>query len=292
MSPVRYEYLTREQYPEVFRTFREAFADYGINMNYMNEVNMLNRWIKNGVDFSLSSAALDRDRMVGFTMIGAGDWKGKPAAFDAGTGIIPAYRGMGVATGMLREVTRKLVEKNIGNFLLEVLQDNAPAIRAYEKNGFRIEREFDCYMLDIEKTFSVRVPLRNDLLIRPVTRQDLSLFEPFLDWNPSWENSFSAIRRIPDEVMIFGAMKMNRWAGMTAYYPGLNWVMSIAVDPSFRRSGVATALLHHLLVILRGKHDMIRMINVDHSDQAMAAWLKKTGWKRFTGQYEMKKKLM
>lgn len=287
MEAVRYDYLSSKQYPAVFQTFREAFADYSIDMNYMNEVNMLNRWIKNGVDFGLSAAAFDGDRMVGFTIIGADSWKGAPAAFDAGTGIIPAYRGKGVASGMLEAVVKRLRKRQISKFLLEVLQDNAPAIRAYEKNGFRIAREFDCYALDVEKTFAVRGPLRNDLLIRPVTKRELTTFEPFIDWYPSWENSFSSIRRIPDEVLIFGAMKMEQWAGMITYYPGLNWVMNVVVNPSFRRSGVATALLHHLLVALRGKTELVKMINVDHSDAAMASWLKKTGWKRTTGQYEM-----
>ena len=66
---LRYARLGRDDYPRVFRTFVEAFSDYALDMSYLTEQRLLNRWIKNGVDFGSSIGAFDGDRLIGFTML-------------------------------------------------------------------------------------------------------------------------------------------------------------------------------------------------------------------------------
>ena len=43
MELLRYAALSPDYYPQLFRTFREAFSDYGVDMSYLNERNLRNR---------------------------------------------------------------------------------------------------------------------------------------------------------------------------------------------------------------------------------------------------------
>jgi len=284
---LRYSYLTRDDYPALFRTFVEAFSDYVVDMSYMKEQNLLNRWIKNGVDFGASVGAFDGEKIVGFLMLGVDDWMGEPAAFDAGTGIIREFRGFGVAPAMFELAVRGLRQRGINQFLLEVIQSNKPAVRTYKKLGFTITREFDCFQLPLEKARLDISRSVEDIIVEPVGKDLLPVFESFADWQPSWENSFRSIERIPDEVLLYGARSGSDWIGFASYYPGLNWIMSVVVKKTHRRRGVATRLLSRLVGDLTGRVASVKFLNIDHSDQTTAAWAGGMGFEAIVQQYEM-----
>ena len=91
--------------------------------------------------YDCSVGAYDGDKMVGLTFVGLDDWLGEKAAFDAATGIIPGYRGQGVAKAMFEFILPRLKERGVSRFLLEVLQSNKattrtkPCGRFFEKVG-------------------------------------------------------------------------------------------------------------------------------------------------------------
>lgn len=284
---LRYSFLTRDHYPELFKAFVEAFSDYAVDMSYMKEADLLNRWIKNRVDFESSVGAFDGEKLVGFTVVGIDDWAGEPAAFDAGTGVIRGFRGFGVAPAMFEMILRRLDEKGIGKFVLEVLQENKPAVRTYKKAGFKVTREFDCFRLNLPKTRPAAPPSSDGLIIEPVPKKLLPLFQSFADWPPSWECGFSAIDRIPDDVFLYGARRGDEWVGFIAYYPGLNWIMNNVVKPSCRRQGIATRLLARAVQNLPDQVAFVKAINIDHTDQATLTWMNKMGFEVYTRQYEM-----
>ncbi|UCD62852.1 MAG: GNAT family N-acetyltransferase [Candidatus Zixiibacteriota bacterium] len=180
----------------------------------------------------------------------------------------------------------KLRERGVKKFLLEVLQVNEPAIKVYEKSGFCITREFDCLGLD-RSTFSLDGPPKVSIEVRPVPQNQVTPFGEFADWQPSWENSFAAIARIPDEVIINGAFADGRPIGLLAYYPLLNWIMSLVVKKEYRRKGIATALLSDFVANFDGDVSQINLVNVERTDTAMLAFLERMGFKLYTSQYEM-----
>ena len=79
--------------------------------------------------YDCSVGAYDGDKMVGLTFVGLDDWLGEKAAFDAATGIIPGYRGQGVAKAMFEFILPRLKERGVSRFLLEVLQSNKATTR-------------------------------------------------------------------------------------------------------------------------------------------------------------------
>jgi ribosomal protein S18 acetylase RimI-like enzyme len=221
-------FLSEGHFPLIARTFDEAFADYYLKSTRKAEQWLYNRAAKNAVEYDYSVGAFDGDRMVGLTLIGIDDWQGQLAAFDAGTGIIPDYRGMGLAREMFDFAVAKLRQRGVKKFLLEVLQVNEPAIKAYEKTGFRITREFDCLGLD-HKVYKPSNSSKPPVEIRPFPQRQVTTFREHSDWQPSWENNFATIERIPDELVINGAYLDDKCVGLLAYYPLLNWIMSLVV---------------------------------------------------------------
>jgi ribosomal protein S18 acetylase RimI-like enzyme len=117
------------------------------------------------------------------------------------------------------------------------------------------------------------------------------LFRRELDWEPSWENSFASIQRIPEEVSILAAYTKTDCIGILVYCPMLNWIMCLLVRREHRRKGIATALLSHFVRDLPSDVSHIRLINVDHNDKGMRALVDKTGFEYLINQYEMERDL-
>jgi ribosomal protein S18 acetylase RimI-like enzyme len=130
---------------QLHRAFLEAFADYAMDAGGTTEEQLFLRAAKSAVDFDASVGLYDRDRLVGFTLIGIDESDGVSTAYDAGTGIVPAHRRQGWAGKMFDHAVPALRERGVARFLLEVLQENEPAIKAYTKSGFEIVRELRSY---------------------------------------------------------------------------------------------------------------------------------------------------
>jgi ribosomal protein S18 acetylase RimI-like enzyme len=174
----------------------------------------------------------------------------------------------------------------VQRFLLEVLQVNEPAIKAYQRTGFEITREFDCYDLKPENVPPPSDPV-GPIRIEPMDRGRLDEFEPHLDWQPSWENSLASIRRIPDQVAVYGAFAGDQCVGEIVYYPLIKWVLSLVVKGEFRRKGIATALIGHLVRNLEPGWPSVKLVNVLRTDRATSGCVAKSGFTVFTTQYEM-----
>jgi ribosomal protein S18 acetylase RimI-like enzyme len=283
---LKYTFLTEKHFPQIFSTFMEAFADYYVNASYMTEEVLFNRAVKNAVDYDSCVGVFAEEKMVGFTLIGIDHWQDKLAAFDAGTGIIPAYRGKGIAKKMFDFAVPQLEQRGVKKFLLEVLQVNEPAVKAYKKAGFNITRELDCYRLHIDKLTAAR-HAQVSIEINKAGKEILHSFETELDWQPSWENSFASIERIPDDIDIYCATVNHMNAGLLVYYPTLNWTMSIVVRKDYRRKGIANCLLAHFVQNLAQNTPFVKLINADHADLGLRAFLEKTGFCFDINQFEM-----
>ncbi len=271
---------------QLHSAFLEAFADYAMDASGVTEASLRLRGVKNGVDDELSVGAFDGEKMVGFTLIGVGPWEGKLAAFDAGTGIVREHRGGGLAGQMFDHALPALRARGVSRFLLEVLKDNDPAIRAYEKTGFGITREFVCLRLERPNAVPAR-PAPAGIDIREIYKETVLGMSDCADWTPSWENSFAAIERIPEQLLLRGAFAGDRCVGAVAYSPTFRWVLSLLVERGYRREGIASALLGELIQALPSETEAISVTNIEAKDEAMIACFGQTGFAPWARQYEM-----
>ena len=267
----------------------EAFADYAMDASGTKEDAMLLRMFKNRVDFDASPGAYDGDRLIGFTLIGLDELDGDLTAFDAGTGIIPDFRRQGLAKRMFDHALPELEARGVKRFLLEVLQRNKPAIKAYQKSGFEINREFRCF---VAETKSLRkLPLRAGIDVRST---DAATFESLIleaEWTPSFENRFTAHLAIPDHVTFFGAYEEDECVGAIAYCQALNWMLSLLVKRSHRRRGVGQSLIRQLATMMPEAATKLAALNVDGQDTGMQTFFEAVGFKHLIDQYEMSRAL-
>ncbi len=270
---------------QVYQTFMEAFADYAMDASGTQEEPMFLRMAKNSVDFSASAGAYEEDRLVGFTLIGIDKFDGILTAYDAGTGIIPNFRGQGLAKSMFDYALPELKDRGVKRFLLEVLQENEPAIKAYQKSGFEIDRELKCFVAETE---SLRqLPINEKLDVRLTDSVAFESLIPEADWTPSFENRFTAHLAIPDYVSFFGAYDGAECIGAIAYCEKLNWLLSLLVKQSHRHRGVGQALLKHLAHTMPESAAKLAALNVDGKDTGMQAFFESSGFSHLIDQYEM-----
>lgn len=294
------------EFDQLHTAFRDAFADYSMDASHVTEENLRLRGAKNGVDYAASVGAYDGDRLVGFLLVGLGPWRGEPAAFDAGTGIVPAYRGRGLARRMFEHALPGLRARGVKRFVLEVLQDNARARRAYEKSGFAVTRELRCYTLDpaalppAPLLSDAAVPPAPDLLpaagpslfaLREVDRRQVLALAGEADWQPSWECSCEAVMRLPGELLCLGAFDGEDCVGALAWAPFFRWLLTLVVRRDRRRRGAGTALLRGLAERLPADGAKINLLNVDASDAGMRAFVERLGFDHLVDQYEMERAL-
>ncbi|MCP4549930.1 MAG: GNAT family N-acetyltransferase [bacterium] len=284
-------FFRAEDFPAIAKCFDEAFADYQMKSTRKADTFLYNRCAKNSVAWDYSVGVFAEDRLVGFTLIGLAERQGRLNAFDAGTGLVPDYRAQGLAREMFAFALPKLRESGCTRFLLEALQDNEPAIKAYTKTGFSITRELDCFRLTTARLIAPApdAGLRIEALDRrdPGFSELLESFRPQLDWEPSWENSFTALRVIPDDLTLLGAFRGEVCVGLLAYYPLLNWILQILVHRDHRRRGIGGRLVAQLVHDLGEEHEAVSLTNIDHSDGGMIAFLKTLGFELVISQYEM-----
>jgi ribosomal protein S18 acetylase RimI-like enzyme len=278
--------LDRVSRQQIHKTFQEAFSDYVMDMSSLTEERLVVRSAKNGVDWEASVGAFDGERMVGFTLIGIDEWQGGLGAFDAATGIVPDFRGQGLARVMFEHAVPGLRDRGVETFVLEVIKENEPAIRAYRKAGFEVSREFKCFELQIAD-LRVGSTDSGSFQIQPTVRKAVSSLAGYADWPPSWENSFAAIDRIEDELIVVGAFDGQTCIGVAAYTPLFNWILTILVKPSHRRKGAGSALIRELVRSLPEKIDAVRLHNVEASDTGMLDFLTGLGFEPLVDQYEM-----
>jgi len=281
IEPVR-----RDQY---YEAFMEAFSDYAMDASGVQEERLLLRMEKNKVDYDISPGLYDGNRLVGFTVIGIDAWEGMLTAYDCATGLAANYRKLGWARKLFDHALPALRQRGVGRFVLEVLQQNEPAIKAYEKSGFEIARELKCLSSDVETL--VALPPSGGIDVRPATREEARSLEAAASFAPCFENRFSTLDAIPEQVCIDGAFIGGQLAGVSAYSPALNWLLTLLVSPDHRRKGVGTALLKNISTHLPEGTSKLAALDIDGEEDGMLAFFGSCGFEPLVDQYEMTREI-
>jgi len=266
--------------------FLDAFADYAMDASQTTEDGLLLRMRKNCVDYNTSPGLYDDDRLVGFTLIGIDTWGEQITAYDAGTGIIPAFRKQGWAGRMFDHALPALHDRGVQQFALEALKENEPAIRAYRKSGFEISRELRCFSAPTSALCELPAGSLDIRTVSPDAATDLG---ESATWLPSFENRFTAPAAVPDHVVSYGAFAEDRCVGVVSYLPKLNWLLTLVVHPDSRRRGIGRSLLRRVAVRIPDSIRSLPVLNVDASDTGMQAFLQRCGFTHLVDQVEMRR---
>lgn len=149
---------------EVYETFMESFSDYEVPMQ-MTIGQFQEMVVTRDIDFNYSVGCFSDEKLIGFIICGYREIEGEKCCYDGGTGIIPDFRRKGIANKLFTYLVDLLKQKNIEVFLLEVLENNIPAIELYLKNGFITQRRLECFQIkknEISDYFSKDYILKSD----------------------------------------------------------------------------------------------------------------------------------
>jgi ribosomal protein S18 acetylase RimI-like enzyme len=173
MSQIYFTTLSEQEMLHLHRTFLKAFADYLVPIQLSEEQFNAKRK-REGVIPELCVAAYDKSEMIGFIMTGVGEWNGKPTAYNAGTGVIPAYRNQKLAQRLYAYLLSKLRVAGVEQCLLEVIRENIPALKSYQSLGMTITRSLDSYR-----------SAKTDLLLNVEMPEDVSITKVI---RPAWKS--------------------------------------------------------------------------------------------------------
>jgi len=271
---------------DIYLSFAEAFADYELQLNENQLLAMLHR---RGWNPELSFGAFHEDRLVSFTLNGIGIFNGFKTAYDTGTGTIKAHRGKGLASAIFKYSIPFLKDAGVQQYLLEVLQHNTKAVSLYRKLGFEVSREFNYFSEEVEK---LNLQVKNPAAaaqIKLLSQMEIESLSAFHDFNPSWQNSFSAIARNPGDFKMLGASLDGKLVGYCVFEPVSGDITLLAVDREHRRQGLATGLLIHALEF--NQNDAVKCINTDTECDSISPFLQSMGIPMKGKQFEMIKQL-
>lgn len=240
---------------------------------------------RRGFSAELSFGAFENDRLISFTFNGIGIYNDRKTAYDTGTGTLREYRGQGLAGQIFQHSLPYLREAGIQQYLLEVLKHNSPAVSVYRKQGFEVTREFSYFSVETQQITTDYHSALNTLTIIPANPVEIINYQMWFDFYPSWQNSFEAIALQPKDFICKVALYKNSPVGYCVFEPHSGDITQIAVSPSYRRQGIAGALLAE--VLKENQSATVKLINADNQHPSIGLWALKKGINKKGEQFEM-----
>jgi len=223
------------------------------------------------VDWELSFGAFKEDQLVGFIINGVDFLDDKLTAFNTGTGVIPAFRGQQVVDRLYAFAIPFFEEKGITNCALEVIQENARAIRVYERIGFAKKRGLLCYKGELTTAHP-------EVEIQAVDFQSLLQGLPEND-SYAWDFTNEALLMVKDS-----------YATYTVYHPKKKEIGYFVINSS---NGTVAQLesapknIPYLLSGIQQVSKSIRIVNVDEKRKELIENLLHCGLENNINQFEM-----
>jgi ribosomal protein S18 acetylase RimI-like enzyme len=273
--------LTKEDLTQVYGCFVKAFSgdDRTIVISERDFYQRLNR---NAYLPQISVGAFMGEEMVGFML----HCLSQTTAYNAGTGVVPAYRGQQLGQKMFA-FALPLLRQQAQECLLEVLKTNAAALKTYQNCGFTVKRELMLYAL-YSKNLKVSSPKTRFHIIE-AEQPDWSVYQNFGSFSPSYQNRFEAIARDWDDQKLLEAYHKADLVGYCIFSMKTGRISQLAVSETFRRKGIGSALLAKVYYLSKVKE--ISILNVDAAAGSILEFFKKTGFVRPLIQLEMSRTL-
>lgn len=263
---------------KILEAFNNAFSDYFVPLQ-LTETQLVTKMKADKVDLSLSVGAFENDTLIAFILHGFDTVNNQKLVYNGGTGVIPSKRGTRLTQRMYEYIVPILKSKGIHSVILEVIDKNIPAIKSYTKAGFNSTRTLACYKGECRPIKS-----NEQITIKKLEEYSWNEMTTFWDIQPTWQNSNRVLSSMQSEHSSLGAYFMEELVGYAIFNPSNYRIQQIAVDKSFRRKGIASALLSQLL---EESQNDLSIINVDTVSKNIHSFFTSIGLKNYLGQLEM-----
>ncbi len=259
---------------QIVNCFNLAFADYFVPF-HVSEAYMKERWRGSRVNFSLSFGAFDKNKLVGFIITGVDQWYGKQTAYNAGTGVIPSYRGQKIVAKLYEQLIPALRANGIQHSVLEVICENEKAIRTYQNAGFEIIRRLHC----VGGKISTSIELGKGIEIRREPLPDWEAYAKLPSYPACWDNHKNAIVIQQDN---FEFLTLYRQEELLAY---LIWKPEKSYIAQFAHQKLKYGL--QLFSQIKKQSPSIKINNIDANDKGNLELIETIGLQKVVDQWEM-----
>lgn len=275
--------LTELDIPDLLNAINSAFADYIVPFQ-LNAAQLQFKMASENILPEWSVGIFEADRLIAFIMHGVRTAEGKIVVYNAGTGVLPEYRGQGLVGKMYDYLQPFLEENQVRQLVLEVIESNQSAIRAYEKDGFAIRRKLVCFGGELQTKSRLSTPTS----VEPLHEFLWEDFQSFWDISPSWQSAIPSMDIV--QPVALGAFIDLELAGYVLFNPVNKRIYQIAVAPQHRRKGIGTQLIAEVQQQL--SNEKVKLNNMDEIAENLKLFLEKQGLTNDINQFEMVKNLL
>jgi len=273
--------LTQSDTAELLQTINEAFKDYIVP--FQLDIEQLRQKIRTeDIQLTWSVAVFAENKLVAFMIHGLREIDCQFVVYNGGTGVLPEFRGHGLVGKMYRYLIPFFNENKVKRILLEAIESNGAAIRAYEKSGFSINRQLLCFSGAIQPA-----TVSNVARIQPLSDFSWQEFQSFWDILPSWQSAAQSMDSLQPSAL--GAYIDEKLVGYILFNPGNKRIYQVAVAAECRRKGIGTQLFQALKKEMPA--EKISFNNVDAKAKNVKLFLEKQGLVNGFNQVEMIKLL-
>ncbi len=266
--------------------FLDAFSDYAVPLDLPMERFLEMMRIRDlNPDYSLG--CFDGNRLVSFILCGFRQDADGGICYDGGTGTIRGYQKKGIGNQLLTAQLPFLQEKGVHRFVLEVMENNQPAIGLYRKHGFETTRRFQCFT--VEKTslpaptgpsFEMDTDLSNFMALDPY---------PFMSYAPSWQNEKRSVENAAERFDYVSLLKGGSVIAYGLIHKQRGDIPQLGVLEAYRGQELEALILNELK--RRTANEKLVFINVEEKSD-LAVQLRNLGFQNHVNQFEMQRLLL
>ena len=276
------KFLADTSFDTLYEAWQDAFSEYE---KTWTKDEMIRSQRRRGYSAELSFGAFDGESLVSCICNCRGVFGGVSTIYDSGTGTIKSYRGQGLTARVFWESLPYLRLSGAQQYLLEVLQHNAAAVKVYTNAGFNVTRELNYFVGEAADVKPAARTLPEGLRLHGVGLDNLETVSAMWDFEPSWQNGIECIQRNPGDFLMVGVSEGERLVGYGIIEPETGDVPQIAVNKVFRRRGVGNAIYCELLKLCRSQ--TVKVINTDVKCAGVTSFFECMGMPLRGRQYEM-----
>lgn len=225
---------------EIAEIINRGFSDYFVKIE-VNVAGLLHMVAQDSLRMGDSRVVVRDGEKVAVALVARRGWSSRLAAMA----VVPEARGEGIGTWLTERLLAESKERGERRMELEVIEENAPAVRLYKKGGFRVLRRLVSF--ELSGSPEETEEKLEDADIREVALMVTAHGLANLPWQVSGESL--ACMGPPDRAFKLGGA----YAAISKIDMPALVIRSLVVEPRMRRKGQGRRLLKALRAKYRGK---------------------------------------